>query len=206
MNQRPAAAGGAQRRQRRTVVILSLVVVGMFGFGFALVPLYQLVCSVTGANSAAATGRISAAELAAMQVDEARLVTVEFDATINLDLPWVFKPTVKRLRVHPGEISEVTYLVKNTSDRTIVAQAVPGITPWQATEHFTKTECFCFTQQTLAAGEEREMPVRFVISPALPAKYHTVTLSYTFMDTDRSGVKKADKHPLVQPAVAQVEG
>lgn len=100
---------------------------------------------------------------------------------------------VKKVQVHPGEIKEVLYFAKNTSDRTIIAQAIPGVTPWQATNHFNKTECFCFVRQKLEPGESREMPLRFVIDKNLPEVYKTITLSYTFMDTDRSNFRSQDK-------------
>ncbi len=181
-----------QRKSQRQALILGLVVVAMFGFGFAMVPLYKLVCSVAGINNIADSGgRVRSDVYLPGKVDRSRTITVEFDATLNTGLPWELLPAVKKVKVHPGEINVVSWHVKNNSDRKIVAQAVPGVTPWQATEYLEKIECFCFTQQTLAPGESREMPLRFVIDAKLPESIKTLTLSYTFMDTDRSALKAA---------------
>lgn len=180
-------AGFRQRRQRRHVMMMALTVVGMFGFGFAMVPFYQLICSVTGLNStSASSGRTAIADVSSFMIDRSRNVTVEFDATVTGGLQWEFRPLVKQIKVHPGEMQEVSFYARNLSDRTVVAQAVPGITPWQATKHFNKTVCFCFVQQTLEPGEARVMPLRFVLDPALPGEFHTVTLSYSLMDTARN--------------------
>jgi len=183
------------RKARVSARLLGLLVVGMFGFGFAMVPLYNLLCSVTGLNGST-TGRVKAEAVLTRNVDTSRSITVEFDSTRNADLPWEFYPMQKKVTVHPGEIREVLYFAKNNSDKTIIAQAIPGITPWQATSHFNKTECFCFTQQKLLPGEEKIMPIRFVIDTGLPQDFNTITLSYTFMDTDRSNIKKT--HTLTQ--------
>jgi cytochrome c oxidase assembly protein subunit 11 len=175
---------------------LALAVVGMFGFGFAMVPLYSLVCDVTGINKAggfSSGGRVALEDVIHGGVDKTRLITVEFDVTLNAGLPWVVEPQVKRMRVHPGKAYEVMFTAENKTDDVVVTQAVPGITPWQATEHFTKVECFCFTQQKLQPREKKQMPLRFVIANELPEKYGTVTLSYTFMDTDRTqSIKRGD--------------
>lgn len=178
----------------KTVKWMSLIVVGMFGFGFAMVPLYDLLCSVTGLNGST-TGRTQESAYLGSKIDFNRIITVQFDSTKNADLPWDFYPLIKSIQVHPGEIKEVTYFAKNNSDKAIVAQAIPGITPWQATSHFNKTECFCFTQQKLEPGESKEMPLRFVIDTNLPEDFNTITLSYTFMDTDRSKLKNAKAMP-----------
>ena len=170
---------------------LALAVVGMFGFGFAMVPLYSLICDVTGINSAgSAGGRVALEDVIHGGVAESRLVTVEFDITLNAGLPWEVTPEVKRMQVHPGKAYEVVFTAENKTDEKVVTQAVPGVTPWQATEHFNKIECFCFSQQTLKPREKKAMPLRFVIANELPEKYGTVTLSYTFMDTDRSKANK----------------
>ena len=172
---------------------LVLAVIGMFGFGFAMVPLYSLICDVTGINNAgssASGGRIALEDVIHGGVDKDRLITVEFDVTLNGDLPWDVKPEVKKMQVHPGKAYEVVFTAENKTDREVVTQAVPGITPWQATEHFSKVECFCFSQQKLKPREVKAMPLKFVIANELPDKYGTVTLSYTFMDTDRSKVNK----------------
>lgn len=179
-------------QQNKNVVLarrLAFAVIGMFGFGFAMVPLYTLVCDVTGINKAgglSSGGRVALEDVIHGGVDKNRLITVEFDVTLNAGLPWEVTPAVKRIQVHPGKAYEVMFTAENKTDEVVVTQAVPGITPWQATEHFTKVECFCFTQQKLKPREKKDMPLRFVIANALPEKYGTVTLSYTFMDTDRS--------------------
>ncbi len=184
-----------QQKNKASARMLFVVVIGMFGFGFAMVPLYDLLCSVTGLNGST-TGRIQEAQLITRQVDLNRTITVEFDATNNANLPWDFYPMVKKVQVHPGEIKEVSYYVKNNSNSAIVAQAIPGITPWQATNHFNKTECFCFANQKLEPGEAKEMTLRFVIDSDLPEDFKTITLSYTFMDTDRSKLKKVNNFPV----------
>jgi len=184
----------------KTVRWMFLIVVGMFGFGFAMVPLYDILCSVTGLNGST-TGRIEAASLLTSKIDINRTITVEFDSTTNAELPWEFYPMVKKIQIHPGEIKEVSYFVKNNSDKAIIAQAIPGITPWQATSHFNKTECFCFTQQKLEPGESKEMPLKFVIDANLPEDFNTITLSYTFMDTDRTKLKNVKGIPQLHSSL-----
>ncbi|HEB81783.1 MAG TPA: cytochrome c oxidase assembly protein [Gammaproteobacteria bacterium] len=190
-----------QEKNRVSARWLFLLVIGMFGFGFAMVPLYNLLCSVTGLNGST-TGRIQEEQALTRRVDFSRTITVEFDATNNADLPWEFHPMVKKVDVHPGEIMEVSYFAKNNSNRAIIAQAIPGITPWQATEHFNKTECFCFAKQKLEPGESKEMPLRFVIDPDLPEGFTTITLSYTFMDTDRTKLKKVNALPELHSSLS----
>lgn len=174
-----------QKANQRLFRNLLLVAVGMFGFGFALVPLYNVFCEVTGLNGK--TGRIAAADVQQSRVDPERLVTVEFMATTNEGLPWEFAPLVRKLKVHPGEINQVSYYAKNLSGRTVVGQAVPSLAPGIAAKYMNKTECFCFTRQTLAPQEAREMPVRFVVDRDLPREIGTVTLSYTFFDAEQAG-------------------
>ncbi len=180
------------KKTAKTAKMLLLAVVGMFGFGFAMVPLYSLICDVTGINSAgsSSSGRMTVEEAMFGGVDKSRMVTVEFDVTLNAGLPWKVSPAVKSMQVHPGKPYEVMFTAENLTDQELVTQAVPGITPWQATEHFNKVECFCFSQQTLKPNEIKQMPLRFVVDRRLPDKYNTVTLSYTFMDTDRSKAYK----------------
>jgi cytochrome c oxidase assembly protein subunit 11 len=185
---------------RKSTRKLTALVLCMFGFGFAMVPLYDLICSVTGLKGST-TGRIQDEAALSSLVDYSRSITVEFDSTINADLAWDFYPMVKKVTVHPGEVKEVIFYAKNNSNKTIIAQAIPGITPWQATSHFNKTECFCFAQQTLKPGESKEMPLRFIIDTKLPKDFQTITLSYTFMDTDRSKFKQAQKLPNIHSSV-----
>ncbi len=160
-----------------TLTKLLVVSLGMFGFGFALVPFYYKICEVTGINSGAEQTLVKNT-----QVDTSRWVTIELDANINEALPWYFKPTQRILKVHPGQLVQVEYDVMNKSDHSIVGQAVPSYGPRRAAAFFKKIECFCFTPQTLAAGESRRMPVLFVLDPTMDADVHTVTLSYTFFD------------------------
>lgn len=154
-----------------------------FAFTFSLVPLYRIACEkVFGIrldNTAVEAGAVASGTAA-----EARMVTVEFDGGVNSSLPWAFKPNEARMRVRLGEQYETTYFAQNNSDGPIVGTATPSVAPPRASGYFAKTECFCFTAQTLASGESRDMPVRFIIDPALPADVKTVTLSYTFFKND----------------------
>ncbi len=150
----------------------------MFGFGFAMVPLYDVFCDITGINGK--TGRIEQEAALSQQVDKERLVTVEFLATVNSELPWEFKPMIRKIKVHPGEVTEVNYFARNKTDRLVAGQAIPSLAPGLAAKYFNKTECFCFTRQTLQPGESKEMPLRFVVDPQLPEEIRTVSLSYTF--------------------------
>lgn len=167
------------RGNTRTLGKLVVVTLGMFGFGFALVPFYYKICEVTGVNAGAEQALANNT-----QIDTSRWVTLEFDANTNTALPWRFKPEVRSMKVHPGQLVQVEYEVTNTSGQPIVGQAVPSYGPARAAGFFRKIECFCFTPQTLAAGETRRMPVLFVLDPAMDDDVHTVTLSYTFFDTD----------------------
>lgn len=165
---------------------LCVIVLGMFAFGYALVPLYNAICAMTGVNILAlgdrqipgATSRQPA--LANSQVDRSRSITVEFDA--NARGPWHFKPALRSLQVHPGELATVMYEFQNMQDRSMSAQAIPSYAPRQSAAHFNKLECFCFTQYTLAPGEKKQWPVAFVIDPKLPKDVTTITLSYTFFE------------------------
>ena len=167
---------------QRVVKRLGIAAVLMFGFGFALVPLYDVFCDITGINGK--TGRIELEEALSQQIDEDRLVTVEFLATVHSDLPWEFRPMVKRIKVHPGEVTEVNYFATNQTENLVAGQAVPSLAPGLAAKYFNKTECFCFTRQTLGPGESKEMPLRFVVDPELPENIRTVSLSYTFYQAE----------------------
>jgi cytochrome c oxidase assembly protein subunit 11 len=154
------------------------VALAAFAFTFALVPLYRIACEkVFGVRLE--QGPSEAVAKAGMPVAE-RWITVQFDGGVNSKLPWAFHPEQLTLRVHPGQQYEAKYFARNTGTRAIVGNAVPSIAPARASGYFSKTECFCFTAQTLAPGESRDMPVRFIVDPALPADVHTITLSYTF--------------------------
>lgn len=189
-----------KQKNAKTIRWMVLLVVGMFGFGFAMVPLYSLLCSVTGLNGTN-TGRVQESRVSTTKVDYSRTITVQFDSTTNADLPWDFYPTIKNITVHPGEIKEVTYFAKNNSDKTIIAQAIPGITPWQATTYFNKAECFCFKKQELKPGEGKKMPLKFIIDAKLPKDLKTITLSYTFMDTNRTKLKKVKNIPQLHSSL-----
>jgi cytochrome c oxidase assembly protein subunit 11 len=172
---------------RRMLKKLLVVALGMFGFGFALVPLYNKVCEVAGLRALWQPGQAEAAA-ANTQVDLTRTVTVEFDSNIRM-LPWTFKPLAASVEIHPGELTQMVYEVSNTLAEPVTGQAVPSYGPRLAAQYFRKLECFCFTQQTLAAGEVRRMPVVFVIDPNLPKDVNTITLSYTFFRVDGANVK-----------------
>ena len=159
---------------------LVVVAVLMFGFGWALVPLYRKICEVTGINVVTARNAEAASAARNTQVDTSRTVVVEFDA--NSQGPWRFKPHVNHVEVHPGELVRVDYDLVNLEPRAMVGQAIPSYAPMQSASHFQKLECFCFKQQTLAANETRRFPVVFFIDPALPKDVKTITLSYTFFE------------------------
>jgi len=164
---------------------LGVIALGMFAFGYALVPIYRHICEALGINVLAVSElRVPGAAPSAMpsntQVDRSRTITVEFD--VNARGPWYFKPAVRSLQVHPGELATVMYEFQNIQNRTMAAQAIPSYAPKQAAAHFNKLECFCFTQYTLQAGEKKEWPVAFVIDPRLSKDVTTITLSYTFFE------------------------
>lgn len=175
---------GPRRDNLRMLGKLSVIVLGMFGFGYALVPLYIAICEMTGINVLALSDKLipgaSSVQTANTQVDKTRTITVEFDA--NARGPWDFKPALRSLQVHPGELATVMYEFRNVQDRTMAAQAIPSYAPRQASPHFNKLECFCFNQYTLAPGEKKQWPVAFVIDPKLPKDVTTITLSYTFFE------------------------
>jgi cytochrome c oxidase assembly protein subunit 11 len=174
-------------RNRRLTGKLAVAALLMFGFGFALVPLYDVFCDITGLNGK--TGRAEAETLSA-KVDTSRWVTVEFTGSTAQGMPWEFRPMQKKLRVHPGQSTVANYYVRNTTAEPIVGRAIPSVTPGAAAAHFKKIECFCFSEQMLQPGEAREMPVRFTVAPELAATIGTVTLSYTFFNTDPAQAKR----------------
>ena len=177
--------GAANTANRKLVTRLLLLVAAAFAFGFALVPLYDVLCLATGLNGKTAggfsTGGLSAARpTIATPVDRSRIVTVEFTGIVMPGLPWDMRPLTTSLDLHPGELQTTTFLVRNNSDQTVTGQAVPSVTPGQAAAHFDKIECFCFSQQTLTPGEARELPLAFIVKPGLDADVRTITLSYSF--------------------------
>ncbi len=173
-----------RRENVQMVGKLAIVVAGMFGFGYALVPIYKAICEFTGVNILAIGERDVPGRSTAVpgntQVDSSRTITVEFDA--NVRGPWSFKPAQRSLLVHPGEMTTVMYEFENVQDRRMSAQAIPSYAPRQAAAHFNKLECFCFNEYTLAPGEKKSWPVVFVIDPKLSRDVNTITLSYTFFE------------------------
>jgi cytochrome c oxidase assembly protein subunit 11 len=184
----------SEKSINNTVRNLLFLTVAMFGFGYALVPLYNVFCEVTGLNGK--TGQISFENAANTEADKSRTVAVSFDTNIR-DMPWEFKANESKVLVHPGELGEATFIVKNTSDREIIGRAIPSVAPTVASVYFNKTECFCFTEQVLAAGETREMKVRFVIDTKIPDRFSTLTLSYTFFAIpEQEGIVKKQEDEL----------
>lgn len=173
----PHTADERDRENRRLLARLSIAAALMFGFGFALVPFYQKICLALGVNSLVERGEAPANT----QVDARRTVTIELDANAH-NLPWLFRPLTRHVAVHPGELVHVEYEIANVRGAPVTGQAVPSYAPALAGQYFSKLECFCFSQQTLAAGESRRMPVTFVVDPALPQDVNTITLSYTFFE------------------------
>lgn len=174
------------QKHKSLVRKLVITVFAMFGFGFALVPLYDVFCEVTGINGK--TSNVASTE--SNYVDESRLVTVEFIARTQGQLPWRFEPVVKKMQVHPGQMHQVDFEVANLSANNMVVQAVPSVSPGVAATYFNKIECFCFNQQPLTQGQVASLGLQFYIDKELPVEYSTVTLSYTLFDI---GDSLADK-------------
>ncbi len=167
---------------RRLSLRLLVAAVAMFGFGYTILPLlYDAICEITGLGGKPAIAQ--EAQLSA-RVDTDRLVTVQFLGTVNSSLPWDVRPTVTEMRVNPGRVYEATYVARNLSSNGTVGTATPNITPGKAALYFTKTECFCFSEQKFDGGEGREMPLRFVVGTDLPPDVRTITLSYTFFNAE----------------------
>lgn len=172
------------RENVRMLGKLAVIAAGMFGFGYALVPIYKAICEFTGINVLAVGERdlpgVRATTPGNTQIDRSRTITVEFDA--NARGPWSFRPAQRSLQVHPGEMATVMYEFENVQNRRMSAQAIPSYAPRQAGAHFNKLECFCFNQYTLEPGEKKNWPVVFVIDPKLSKDVTTITLSYTFFE------------------------
>jgi len=171
---------GTLRLNRVMFGKLVVVAIMMFGFGYALVPVYKKMCEVLGINVLTQKDEMFAERPDNTQIDKSRTIMVELDG--NSQGPWRFRPTTRSIAVHPGELATVMYEVVNTQSRPVQAQAIPSYAPSSVTPHFKKVECFCFQQQTLQANEARQMPVVFFIDPALPREVKTITLSYTFFE------------------------
>ena len=167
---------------RRSVGKMLLVVVAMFGFGFAMVPLYDVICDITGLNGKTSSQAADASE----KVDASREITVQFFTQTDAAMPWEFRPETRSIKVHPGEITLVNFFARNEAGETVVGQAIPSVAPGLAAAHLKKTQCFCFDQQVLAGGKAVDMPVIFYLDPALPKHINEITLSYTLYNvTDR---------------------
>ena len=178
------------RRSHRQLLVKLLAVVALaFAFGFALVPLYDAFCAVTGLNGKTrgaakiGVGGINASATAApSRIDTSRIVSVEFIGTVMPGLPWEMRPLTSRLDLHPGEMKQASFRVRNLSDQTIIGQAIPSVTPGVAAQHFEKLDCFCFAQQTLAPGETKDMPLTFIVKPEIDKDIRTISLAYAFFN------------------------
>ncbi|MCW8329541.1 cytochrome c oxidase assembly protein [Photobacterium sp. SDRW27] len=171
----PSESSPASRRQKRSMWSLVGMAVAMFGFAFALVPLYDVFCDITGINGKTADTPTSSSQ----RIDRGREVTVEFVAYINPGVEWTFTPAVTRMVVHPGETQTIHYSARNLAQKATVGQAVPSVTPGMGARYFNKIECFCFNRQPLAAGETAQLPLVFYVDPELPEDINTLTLAYT---------------------------
>lgn len=168
------------KKPYKTAIILAAIVVGMFGFGYATVPLYNVMCKKLGIN-----GRSGDALVNDSVIDKTRTITVQFLAQNNANLPWKFYPLKKKIEIHPGESTRVAYFAENDADKTMMVQAIPSVAPGEAAKYLKKTECFCFTQQVLKSKQSMEMPILFHLDPNLPKNVHIVTLSYTLFDVTK---------------------
>lgn len=175
---------------KRTALKLALIPIAMFGFGYALVPLYNVFCDTLGLGGRGVK-EVDATTVDARGVDRGRDIKMEFVTSVNGDLPWNFRALTGTTTINPGALNEAEFVVENTSDKTIVGRAIYNVTPSVASVYFSKTECFCFTEQTLKPGEKMVMPVRYVIDTELPDNIKGVTLSYTFFELSESDSKAA---------------
>lgn len=170
---------------RRTLIRSTLIAGGMFGFGFAMVPIYNVFCKVTGLNGKTDPNPYRHADKAV--IDTSREIKVQFVATKNAGMPWEFRPSVPQVVVHPGEVGELEFTARNPTSQRIIGQAIPSVTPFEATNFLHKVECFCFTTQTLEPGEEKVMPLRIIVDQELPRHIKKLTLSYTLFDVTHLG-------------------
>lgn len=181
------------KKSKRTLVVLSLLVLVMFGFGFAMVPLYDLFCQVTGIQSVSSRVENTPAPITTNTALSGRWVTIKFDTSIHPELPWDFYAPKPVMKVQPGKIYTVDFVAKNRSSKTISGRAIPSLAPWQATEYLKKIECFCFAQQELEGGSITRMPLRFSVSSELPKNINSLTLSYSLMNAGTSQVGFLEK-------------
>ncbi len=189
----------ASGRHRVLLKRMLLTCAASFVFCFSLIPIYTIYCEITGINGK--TGTLSPVAAGATTIDYSRTVKVEFDAAVKSGLDWEFRPKVASVDVHPGDVIEVMFEAINREPELIVGQAVPSVAPNRASLYFSKTECFCFTEQPLEAGESKDMPVRFVIDPAIPANVSTVTLSYVFYRNEHATQRLAQSAAAIDNRV-----
>ncbi|MCK4493808.1 MAG: cytochrome c oxidase assembly protein [Methylococcales bacterium] len=173
-------------KNTRLIRKLLFIVIAMFGFGYALVPLYDVFCDLTGINGKT---NATAATETVYKIDKNREITIEFITSLNESAPILFESKRKKMKVHPGQYYTINFYAENKTNQPMLARAIPSISPGMAAEYFIKTECFCFSDQTFNANEGKIMPVRFVIDPELPDRYKTITLAYTFFDNTEASVK-----------------
>ena len=178
---------GVDQKNSKLVRKLVLIVLGMFGFGYALVPIYNVFCDITGLNGKTASEAVADVKY---DVDLNREITVEFVTSVNKSAPIEFHIKKNQIKIHPGQYYSVNFYAENKTDKNMVARAIPSVAPGLAAEYFKKTECFCFSDQTFKPREGKSMPVRFVVDPEIPEKYKTITLAYTFFDNTEKSVKK----------------
>ncbi|KTD20868.1 cytochrome c oxidase, assembly transmembrane protein CoxG [Legionella lansingensis] len=175
----------AEKSHAKLIIILAAIVIGMFAFGFALVPIYNSLCKALGINGKVSQA-VTAYDASPSKIAKDRIVTVEFVATNNGALPWAFYPKTTKIKVHPGEVAKLAFYAENKTNHRMTVQAIPSVTPGIAAKYLKKTECFCFTQQTLNGHEAMNMPLLFHLDTDLPANIKTITLAYTLFDvTDR---------------------
>ncbi|KTD72314.1 cytochrome c oxidase assembly protein [Legionella tucsonensis] len=175
-----------EKGHHRLLVILSGLVLGMFAFGFALVPIYNSLCKSLGINGKTNPEAV-AYDASKVKLDKSREITVEFVATNNSGVPWAFYPKTRKIKVHPGEIAKLAFYAENKTEHRMTVQAIPSVTPGIAAKYLKKTECFCFARQTLDGHEAMNMPLLFHLDADLPEKVQTVTLSYTLFDVTDKG-------------------
>jgi len=176
-----------EQKNTKLVRKLVFIVLGMFGFGYALVPIYDVFCDITGLNGKTESEAVAEVKY---EVDLTREITLEFITSLNESAPMEFRTETKKMKIHPGKYYTVNFYAKNKTDKKMVARAIPSVTPGLAAEYLKKTECFCFSEQTFEPNESKTMPVRFVVNPKLPARYKTITLAYTFFDNTEKSVKR----------------
>jgi cytochrome c oxidase assembly protein subunit 11 len=168
-----------KRANRQLLTKLLIFTLGAFGFGYALVPLYDVLCDVSGFGN---EKRLAVKSVFAAKPDKERTITLEFLAELPSNGNWEFRPVLREMKIHPGELYTADFIAKNLTGRDTIAQAIPAMAPTKVAPYFHKTECFCFTPQSFKTGEERALPVRFVVDPAIPADVDRITLAYTFYD------------------------